>query len=410
MNETQETSKGKTRAERDFEKQMKEEAENLRKKQEQAMEDWKKKSKKSKVYLVIALFFLVLAIVGANLFAFSVQLGINPNPHFFDKVGTDVNGNEFTIFEASNGYVWLMKSYGTQLIVTAVVIVCSIILNYVIKSAITAFIGKTKKSQTIGSLIRSLMKYIFVIIALVIILAAWGVDVGSIIAGLGVLTLILGLGCQSLIQDIISGLFIVFDDYFDVGDICILDGFQGQITEIGLRSVRINDGIGNEKSITNSSINTVVNLSRAPYCVAVSFDVSYNEDLERVEGIIAKELPKIKKRLPMITDGPKYIGVDSFDNCGIMLKFVCFCDASNRFQVKRDFQREIYQMVKNNDIQYCFDTFVINPPDPTDLPKATDEEVRLSRMLNEKNRALPKKEKEKTILEKMSDSFGGHFQ
>lgn len=404
-NEKETSPKRKTKAEKEFENQIKEQSEALKQKQEQARIEWEKKSKKSKVRLIISLIVLGIFIIGFNIFAFSVQLGINPDKEFFYKTALDANGEKVVLFEASNAYSYLFQAYGFQLIFTAIILVLGILLTYIIKSAILAFTGKTKKSQTIGSLVRSLVKYIFVIIEIGLILSIWGVDVASIIAGLGVLTLILGLGCQSLIQDIVSGLFIVFDDYFNVGDVCIIDGFQGKITEIGLRSVKINDGIGNEKSITNSSINTCVNLSRAPYCVAVTIDVSYNEDLERVEGIIAKELPKIRKALPMLTDGPKYIGVDDFDDSGIVLKFVAFCDAENRFQVKRDMQREIYQMITNNNIQYCYTTYVINPPDPTDLPKATAEEKRLSKMINDQNRALPEKQKEKSLLERVSDSL-----
>lgn len=391
--------------ENEFEKQLKEQKESLEKKQAEAKEEWKKKTRKSKIKLIISCFILLLAIIAFNLYAFSIQLGLNPNAEYFYKKGLDASGNSYVIWEANNAYTWLFKSYGIQIISSVIVIFLGILLNYIIQSAIAAFTGKTKKSQTVGSLIRSLIKYIFVIVEIIIILSIWGVDVASIIAGLGVLTLIIGLGCQSLIQDIVSGLFIVFDDYFNVGDICIIDGFQGKITEIGLRSVTINDGIGNEKSITNSSINTCVNLSRAPYCVAVTFDISYNEDIERVEGIIANELPKIKKVMPMITEGPNYIGVDAFQNSGVTLKFNCFCDAENRFQVKRDLQREIYQMMNNNNIQYVYETYIINPPVESNLPKATEEEKKLSKLVNDKNRALPEKEKEKTLLERVSDSF-----
>ena len=405
MSDNEEKPIRKTKAEKEFENQLREQSENLKKKQEQARLDWEKKSKKSKTKLIIALFFLLLAIIAFNMYAFSVPLGINPNKEYFYKKVLDASGAQVVTIRATNAYSYLFQAYGFQIIMTAVIVLLELLVNYIIKSAILAFTGKTKKSQTIGSLIRSLMKYIFVIFGCVIVLALWGVDVASIIAGLGVLTLILGLGCQSLIQDIVSGLFIVFDDYFNVGDICIIDGFQGKITEIGLRSVKINDGIGNEKSITNSSINTCVNLSRAPYCVAVTFDVSYNEDLERVEGIIAKELPKIRKAMPMINDGPKYIGVDGFSDAGVTLKFIAFCDAENRFQVKRDLQREVYQMIKDNNIQYCFATFVINPPDPVNLPKASAEEKRLSKLVNDQNRALPAKEKEKSLLERVSDSL-----
>ena len=120
------------------------------------------------------------------------------------------------------------------------------------------------------------MEIIIVIIAIVaiaVILTLWGVNVVSVVAGLGILTLIVGLGCQTLIQDVISGVFIVFDDYFSVGDTVIVDGFRGKVASIGLKSTKIIDASGNIKSIPNSSISTVTNVSRLPTMVTVAMDM-----------------------------------------------------------------------------------------------------------------------------------------
>ena len=110
----------------------------------------------------------------------------------------------------------------------------------------------------------------YLAIGLAIVLVIWGVDVTGIVASLGILTLIIGLGCQSLIQDVVSGLFIVFDDYFSVGDMVIIDGFRGYVSEIGLRSVKIDDRVGDIKTITNSNIGTCVNLSREDNMITVN--------------------------------------------------------------------------------------------------------------------------------------------
>ena len=86
----------------------------------------------------------------------------------------------------------------------------------------------------------------------------------------------------------VAGLFIVFDDYFAVGDIVIIDGFRGTVSDIGLKSTKITDAGGNIKAINNSSITTVVNLSRMDSLVTVSMAASYNEDPVRYKGARGK--------------------------------------------------------------------------------------------------------------------------
>ena len=179
-------------------------------------------------------------------------------------------------------------------------------------------------------------------------------------AGVSIVTLIVGLGCQSLIQDVVSGLFIVFDDYFAVGDIVIIDGFRGTVHEVGLKTTKLIDAGGNIKSITNSSITTVVNLSREDSLVSVLMDSSYNEDVERVEAVIAQALPAIAKQIPAITQGPFYKGINNFDDGGISFQVIAFCKEGDRFQVQRDLNRELYQLFIRNDIIVPYKQLVIN--------------------------------------------------
>ena len=115
---------------------------------------------------------------------------------------------------------------------TFIIIFVSFVLIFISNFFTHLFDSGSKKARTISSLVRSLLKYAIIIAAVCFILVAWGVDVAGIIAGVGVLTLIIGLGCQSLIQDVVSGLFIVFDDYFSAGETVIIDGFVKVVIKI----------------------------------------------------------------------------------------------------------------------------------------------------------------------------------
>jgi len=359
-------------------------------------EEKKRRRKISQIRVIIGLIFLVLGIV-------AIFLTIYCRNIFGEKIGDAVLGKG-----VENGWVAIAASFSEgsrRVFLSLIIISVAIILTYIVNLIIKLTTIKGKKAQTIGSLIRSCIRYLAILVSGAFILYVWGVDVAAIVTGLGVLTLIIGLGCQSLISDIVSGLFIVFDDYFDVGDMVIVDGFRGYVQSIGLRTTKINDQTGNLKAITNSSITTCVNLSRYPNLICISVDMSYNEDLKHVEATLIRELPKIAKRLPQISDGPYYKGVDGVNDSSVSLLFTCSCPASYRFQVARDLRRELFLVMQENEIIIPYNQIVINQPDPTSRKKASKEDKELSRLANEQNSALPEEPKEKNALERVKEEI-----
>ena len=355
---------------------------------------WKSKTKTQKISFIVSMVLIAISIFFMGVFFFMRA--------FFPK---DVCDTVYGV-DVPNGFVFLfnlVKSNMLNVIFTLMIAVFAFVIGFVLNLIVKLISNSSKKAVTTGSLIRSLIKYGVVLIALAAVLTIWGVNVVSIVASLGILTLIIGLGCQSLISDIVSGLFIVFDDYFDVGDMVIIDGFRGYVEEIGLRTVKLNDNCGNVKSITNSSINSCVNLSRHPNYISITLDASYFEDVERLEGIFARELPLIKERMPQMIDGPWYKGISDFSSAGVSYTFACTCLAQYRFQVARDFKREIYQMFVNNNILVPFEQLVINKPDPKNRPKATAKQLKDGKALIENNRKLkvdPEKQKLSKRLKK----------
>ena len=328
-------------------------------------------------------------IVGAVLFVLSLTgfiLLMNGRALFGDEFGDAFFGEGI-----ANGWIIMGNNLiggGIKWLVSMVVIFMGITLIFIATFISHLFDAKSRKAKTISALIRSLIKYAIIIAIICVILVVWGVDVVGIIAGVGVLTLIIGLGCQSLIQDVISGIFIVFDDYFAVGDTVIIDGFRGTIVDVGLKTTKLQDFGGNIKSITNSSITTVVNMSRLRSVASVTLSVSYNEDVERVEALIIQEVEALKTKVPNIIDGPWYKGIDNINASSIDFLVIAFTDEANRFQVTRDMKREFYLLFKRNDVQIPFNQITINPEDDKSRPKATKEEITLALQEQRKLRGL----------------------
>ena len=364
---------------------------------------WQRKTTGQKVSFVISVIIFLCSLAGFIVF-------MNARDLFGDEIGDRLFGED-----VANGWIKLGEALidGTaKWIISLIIIFMSIVVIFIATFISHLFDNKSRKAKTVSSLVRSLIKYIVVVAMICAILIVWGVDVIGIVAGVGILTLIIGLGCQSLIQDVISGMFIVFDDYFAVGDTVIIDGFRGTIVDVGLKTTKLQDFGGNIKSITNSSILTVVNMSRMRSVASVTLSVSYNEDVERVEALIINEIEEIKKKIPNIVDGPWYKGIDAITASSIDFLVLCFVNEDNRFQVTRDLKREFYLLFKKNNVQIPYTQVTINPEDDKNREKATPEEVLLALQEQKKLRGIvdeePKKRKlskKSVVLNKVKDSI-----
>ena len=360
---------------------------------------WSRKTTGQKVSFIIGAVIFVLSVVGFIVFMDARRV-------FGDDVGNSLFGQD-----VPNGWVQLghiladgSKKWGISLIMVFMAITVIFIATFITH----LFDNKSRKAKTVSSLIRSLIKYIVVIVLICALLIVWGVDVIGIIAGVGVLTLVIGLGCQSLIQDVISGMFIVFDDYFAVGDTVIIDGFRGTIIDVGLKTTKLQDFGGNIKSITNGSIATVVNMSRLRSVASVTLSVSYNEDVERVESLIIKEVEELKKIIPNIVDGPWYKGIDNISASSIDFLVIAFVNEDNRFQVTRDLKREFYLLFKKNDIQIPYNQITVNQEDSKNREKATPEEVAIALKEQRKLRGVQEKtekKKKETVKDRVKKSL-----
>ena len=139
---------------------------------------------------------------------------------------------------------------------------------------------KSRHAETIKSLLCNCLKYVVVIYAIIFGLSILGVNMVAVIASLGVLGLIVGFGAQTLIEDVITGLFIIFEGQFHVGDIVTIDNYRGTVTSIGIRTTQITDAGGNIKVINQSDICTRVNLSDVAAGAIADIGISDNADLE----------------------------------------------------------------------------------------------------------------------------------
>ena len=193
-------------------------------------------------------------------------------------------------------------------------------------------------------------------------LAQLGADTSVLLTSAGILSLVVGLGANSLIKDMLAGLMIVFEETFQVGDIVTINGFRGTVVEIGIRTTKVKEGGGNIKIFNNSSVGDVLNMTKDFSIVAVDMSIEYGEDLCYVEKVLAEEFDNIRASLPAIKDGPFYKGVSELGDNSVNIKIVAKCNEADRMQLDRDLRRALKLVFDKYEISIPFPQVVLNQP------------------------------------------------
>lgn len=219
---------------------------------------------------------------------------------------------------------------------------------------------KTQRAITVTALICNLVNWVAAIIAIIIVLSNFGVDTTAIITGAGVLTLVVGLGMQSLISDIVAGLFIVFENEFNVGDIITVNDFRGEVVSIGIRTTKLK-AAGNVKIFNNSDIRGVLNQTKEPSLVKTLIDVEYGERLPQIEKIIKEHVGELK--IAGAVDAVSYDGVAALGASGVTLQFTCHCNECDIFAVSRALNGAVKNMFDEYGIAIPFPQVVVHNSD-----------------------------------------------
>lgn len=308
------------------------------------------KKKKHKKLAVKTVFLIIAVAITALAFVFSSEI-FGENSIFNEEI----TGNHFI-----NSVYRLLP----EVIRTVQIITVGALASMAIRGVTRLSFGRSSRSITVIKLVNNLIRWVIIIVMALVILGTWGVDVTTLIASAGVLTLIIGLGAQSLVADIVAGVFIVCEGEFLVGDIVIIDGCRGTVQEIGIRTTKIVDAGGNVKIINNSEIKSVVNQTQELSLAQCTVGIEYSESLERVEKILKAELPAMAARIEGIEEGPEYKGVSELADSSVNLLFTAKCKEGSLFQVQRDLNREIKLLFDRNNINIPFPQLVVSAPQP----------------------------------------------
>lgn len=248
-----------------------------------------------------------------------------------------------------------------RLISAATVIVIVWLINILICWILEKIGENNQKSLSVVGLFTSLCKFICFIIGGVWSLGVLGVNIAGIFASLGIASLIVGFGAQSLIEDMISGIFIIFEGQYHVGDIIVLDEFRGTVRNIGIRTTSVEDDGGNFKIVNNSDIRNLQNRSMNRSVTATTICISYDADIPQVEKVIVDALPEMFERNKDVwLSVPKYIGVDNLGESSVELKLIVEVTEANFFGARRRLNRELKILFDKHGIEIPYNQIVVH--------------------------------------------------
>lgn len=251
----------------------------------------------------------------------------------------------------------------SKVIFTLVALALTILVLIITGALVNRFIRRKrdtrKRATTLAKLMQSIFRYVLIIIMIIVILGIWGVNITPLLAGAGIVGIVIGLGAQSLIRDFLAGLSIVFENYFDVGDVVEIKGYKGKVIEIGLKSTKIQNWKGEVKIFANGDIVEVTNFSKNPTIAYVDIDVSHRHNIDDVIELLEENLGGLREIYQQIVEGPNVIGTTAVGADGATLRIIVKTLPEEHYAVERGMKKFVKDLFEKNNIEFSMPRMVV---------------------------------------------------
>lgn len=203
-----------------------------------------------------------------------------------------------------------------------------------------------KKNKTFIRMLKSIVGYILGTITVLMVLQIYGVDVTSMLAGVGIASIVIGFALQDALKDIFRGFDIVTDGYYEIGDVVKFGDNTGQVLSISLRTTKLQDiNTGNIVSIANRNIDQIEVVAGAIY---INIPMPYELPVKKSEEIVKSTIKAISKN-DNVTNAA-YLGLNDFSDNYVKHLIEVDCEPMNKLQVRRDALRAIADILETNKI------------------------------------------------------------
>lgn len=230
-----------------------------------------------------------------------------------------------------------------------------------IKKSFTSLHGpEGKRFQTLISLVESLTKIFILIIWFFASLSIFGIDAKGLVATAGIGGLAIGLAAKTFIEDFISGIFILAENAFNIGDYVSIAGKEGVVVDVALRITTIRDFNGELHTIPNNLIKIVTNRSKNIQRAMVEVAISYESDLERAKELLTKGLAEKFDGAKSVIEAPVLQAPVGLMDSGVLLRVVAYAVPGEQWRIEREMREEIKNILDRNNIEIPYNKMDIN--------------------------------------------------
>ncbi|MCK1994709.1 mechanosensitive ion channel family protein [Peribacillus muralis] len=250
--------------------------------------------------------------------------------------------------ELLNEKIWLLMGEGiikiflVLLLSRIIITIGKTLLNKFFKARSRSPIRVSERRETtLIKLLENIITYVINFIALMMILEIFGLHVMPLLAGAGVIGLAIGFGAQSLVKDIITGFFVIFEDQFSVGDYIKINTYEGEVIEIGLRTTKMKSNAGELHFIPNGSIIQVTNYSILNSKAVVDVTINNDGSIERVERVLIDLLNSMEGQYDALVKAPEFLGIETINPDQVVLRVTAETKPLQNVEFSRILRKEI---------------------------------------------------------------------
>ena len=244
------------------------------------------------------------------------------------------------------------------IIVPIIYIIIGIVSFKILKNVISKMVekrnlkgSKKQRVDTLKVLLINIIKYLTIIFVVLAILSVFGVNVKSIVAGLGIGTAVRGLAFKDLATDLIAGFNIITEGEYEIGDTIEVDGFMGEVVFIGLRTTRIRDFKGATKIIANHYMDNIINYSESNSLAVVDVSIAYECKEEDIDKAFEQLKKNLEGKIPNATGELEVWGVNSLSDSAVVYRVVVETKPMQQFATQRFLKREIKKQFDKSNIK-----------------------------------------------------------
>ncbi|MFC5999201.1 mechanosensitive ion channel family protein [Quadrisphaera sp. GCM10027208] len=216
---------------------------------------------------------------------------------------------------------------------------------------------RVQRAQTIGSVLKSISTGVVGVVVVLMVLSELSINVGPLIAGAGIVGVALGFGSQTLVKDFLSGMFMIVEDQYGVGDVVDVGEANGTVEAVGLRVTRLRDVSGTVWYVPNGEILRVGNMSQGWARAVLDVAVAYGEDVGRVQDLLRQvgaELAADADWGPLVLEEPEVWGVEALAADSVVVRLVVKTAPLQQWGVARELRRRIKARFDREGIEIPF--------------------------------------------------------